>query len=810
MFVSCFICKIKFQDLNIYFSHLKLIHLLSSTALYKCGIANCSQNFTNFRAFSKHIKLQYLNAQEVDLKLQESCLSNNLNIPFSNSTNNINNFPQSKKNDLHFVDLQSLVQSSLKFSLFYYAKPNFSRKDAVDLQLNISQIITSCIANQIEKLILNTNDNKIKESLKVINDFCKDPFKEINSEYKMLNYLQSINVYRKPNIITLDNQVQNIVLNNSNTIDNHKIKGIIFPLKFQLKKYFELPGILDAFLDYSYTCSISTKYTNFINGEHWKLKKIQFNEKLVIPFFLYFDDFEINNALGSHSSSLLGVYYSFPTAPHYLRSNLKHIFIAAIFNTKDIKQIGNDRAFFKLIEEINNLQRNGVLLEFPSKTIQIFFQLGLIVGDNLGVNTTLGFSKSFSASHFCRFCQNDKKKTQIHKNEVNEYLRNKRNYDEDVAKKDSKLTGIYEESIFNTVNLFHVVENFSVDIMHDIYEGVGNYNMCHIILKLIDLKYFNLETLNNRKQHFNYGTSEIGNLSGPIKMLNSKKLSIKMSAREMQTFIHFFPLIIGDMVPENNEVWLFLLNFVEITDLILLPGFDDKDIIKLNKCIAYHNIQYVNLFNDCLKPKHHFLTHYCHIIRQSGPLKYLWTYNFESKHRELKSYTKNINSRMNTPLSIGIKFCLNFSEFITNFNVEDLKNYKPLSKGYSIALCQYYQEIKHLFSNELLLKNALYYDKISFCGTKYKTDNLITTYDNNIPLIFVIKQIICVNNTTIYLFCAHLEIISYKKHFASYKINVSANNDNYVLKNINEFNSPPIHIYTLCSNETVVRLKNYF
>lgn len=81
-----------------------------------------------------------------------------------------------------------------------------------------------------------------------------------------------------------------------------------------------------------------------------------------------------------------------------------------------------------------------------------------------------------------------------------------------------------------------------------------------------------------------------------------------MSAREMQTFIHFFPLIIGDIVPEYNEVWLFLLNFVEITNLILLPSFDDKDIIKLDKCIAYHNIQYyVNLFNDCLKQSIIFL-----------------------------------------------------------------------------------------------------------------------------------------------------------------------------------------------------------
>jgi len=80
-----------------------------------------------------------------------------------------------------------------------------------------------------------------------------------------------------------------------------------------------LPGILDAFLDYSNTCFTKTKYTNFINGELWKQKKKVFNGKLVIPFFLYFDDFEINNA--QHSSSLLSVYYSFPAAPHYLRSN---------------------------------------------------------------------------------------------------------------------------------------------------------------------------------------------------------------------------------------------------------------------------------------------------------------------------------------------------------------------------------------------------------------------------------------------------------------------------------------------------------
>lgn len=61
---------------------------------------------------------------------------------------------------------------------------------------------------------------------------------------------------------------------------------------------------------------------------------------MCIPFFLYFGDFEVNNSLGSHSSSVLGVYYSFPTAPEILKSNLKNIFVAALFNSKDVKKYG--------------------------------------------------------------------------------------------------------------------------------------------------------------------------------------------------------------------------------------------------------------------------------------------------------------------------------------------------------------------------------------------------------------------------------------------------------------------------------------
>lgn len=106
------------------------------------------------------------------------------------------------------------------------------------------------------------------------------------------------------------------------------------------------------------------------------------------------------------------------------------------------------------------------------------------------MNSVLGFSKSFSANYFCCFCRMDKSITGVLATEVVSFLHKKVNYSEDVSRNDFKSTGINESSIFNTIHSFHVVENFSVDIMHDIFEGVCIYNMCHIIKKLNEGRLF--------------------------------------------------------------------------------------------------------------------------------------------------------------------------------------------------------------------------------------------------------------------------------------------------------------------------------
>lgn len=98
----------------------------------------------------------------------------------------------------------------------------------------------------------------------------------------------------------------------------------------------------------------------------------------------------------------------------------------------------------------------------------------------------------------------------------------------------------------------------------------------------------------------------------------------------MQTFVNTFSILVGDFILLNYPIWRYFINFIETIDLLLQWNYDDYIILQLEDHIKYKNTKYVELFNGALKLKHHFLTYYCDIIKKSGPLKYIWCYDFES------------------------------------------------------------------------------------------------------------------------------------------------------------------------------------
>lgn len=64
---------------------------------------------------------------------------------------------------------------------------------------------------------------------------------------------------------------------------------------------------------------------------------------------------------------------------------------------------------------------------------------------------------------------------------------------------------------------------------------------------------------------------------------------------------------------------------------------------------------YIELFNDTLKRKHHFLLHYPNLILKLGPLAHISSMRYEAKHREFKQYAHVSCSRINLPHSLANK-----------------------------------------------------------------------------------------------------------------------------------------------------------
>jgi len=107
------------------------------------------------------------------------------------------------------------------------------------------------------------------------------------------------------------------------------------------------------------------------------------------------NDFEITNPLFSHSGSrkLGALYISLPCLPPELSSSIDNIFLAGLFKSFDRTEFGNLAIFKHIINQLNFLENIGIVINIKSSLYRFFFSLGLILGDNLGLHSVLGFTE---------------------------------------------------------------------------------------------------------------------------------------------------------------------------------------------------------------------------------------------------------------------------------------------------------------------------------------------------------------------------------------------------------------------------------
>lgn len=109
---------------------------------------------------------------------------------------------------------------------------------------------------------------------------------------------------------------------------------ILMPIAFQIKKFFELPHVLEKVRNNTIEIQQQNKLSNFITGTLWQEKLKHYKtDDIVIPYHFYVDAAQINHPLGPHcvKGSEEFNYYSFPTIPTEYQSRLENIFAAALF-----------------------------------------------------------------------------------------------------------------------------------------------------------------------------------------------------------------------------------------------------------------------------------------------------------------------------------------------------------------------------------------------------------------------------------------------------------------------------------------------
>jgi len=670
--MSCFICSDTLNSPLDLLRHIKLFHCFDRIAEYKCLEPDCHRTYNSFDSFSKHTK-GHIN---VGFQQLENILPNNTSINIIKGTNN-------DKIDISEIVIPNLdvtvdafqkivTMNAVSVISKWYNEAVVPRNKVQGLINDINVFNSNCMEVLKNKVLKTLERNKcdlisiseISDMFNVINK----PFINLESEYKQFKFLEELGVFIKPVEIAVGSRNKDIVKRGNVVIDSVYVNVCFIPLRSVFIKFFEQPNVLTTILKY-FNDMKSMKgeiICSFIQSEFWKDKCLNNPGKIIIPFFLYFNEYETANPLGSHAGKkkIRAAYISFGSCfPPEFNSSLNYIFLALLFNANDRKEFGNKNIFKELIVEINHLQNNGINININNQNYTLYFSLALILGDNLGLHSMLGFSESFMANFPCRFCKSSKFDCNYSVICDSTKSRNEENYLQDLTTNNLSLTGINEECVWNQVNGFHAVHNYSVDLMHDILEGVCSYDICGILYEfIINFKYFSLEQLNNRIQYFNYGSLDVQNKPQIITIeVIKKKKKIKMSASEMLCFSRHLGVMIGDLIPKDAEYWQLYILLRKIIEIVTLKSIQPSYALLLKTLISEHHQLYLKLFNTNLKPKHHHLLHYPDIMKKVGPLSHLWSMRYESKHRESKLTGHSITSRKNICLTLALKHQLKFA-----------------------------------------------------------------------------------------------------------------------------------------------------
>jgi hypothetical protein len=165
-----------------------------------------------------------------------------------------------------------------------------------------------------------------------------------------------------------------------------------------------------------------------------------------------------------------------------------------------------------------------------------------------------------------------------------------------------------------------------------------------MIKSYVEKSYVSVDELNAELETFPY--------AGPDKVDKPSAIlagcDIKQTMCKMWCLFRLLPFMIGERIPIDDPAWELYLVLRSITEYLTAKSLSRGHVEVLRDLIEEFVQGRVDLFPGVpLKPKGHFMLHYCDQILKFGPLVHLWTMRFEAKHQQFLSVWKPIKCSKN-------------------------------------------------------------------------------------------------------------------------------------------------------------------
>ncbi|CAF1683485.1 unnamed protein product, partial [Rotaria magnacalcarata] len=243
----------------------------------------------------------------------------------------------------------------------------------------------------------------------------------------------------------------------------------------------------------------------------------------VLLLKLYTDGISVTNPIGAKRDfhKFTCFYYLLDDMPETMRSKVNSIGLFCMCYSKHLNDQNNAKILMDvLVNDLNNLQNEGITIACPSSRIYLVFST--VSADNLGANEVGGFQKTFSSGSFCRHCLITYEQRLIPLTDISFVPRTKLKHDmvlsQVIENNDDKIIqGVKCCSWFKNLVGFHPTESLPPDLMHDVAEGLCPLIITALLKEAIQQRILSYAQIEERTSSFNFGFNDLSNKPPPIK-----------------------------------------------------------------------------------------------------------------------------------------------------------------------------------------------------------------------------------------------------------------------------------------------------